>query len=50
MDLDVARDVARAGQKAGVVPAARLELGRHGRDIDKFPDLDLGADGQPVAG
>ena len=50
VDLDVARDVAGAGQEAGVVPAGRVELGRHGRDIDELPDLDLGADGQPVAG
>ncbi len=27
MDLDVARDVAGAGQEAGVVPARRVELG-----------------------
>ena len=50
VDLDVARDVAGAGQEAGVVPAGRVELGGHGRDVDEFPDLDLGADGQPVAG
>ena len=50
MDLDVARDVAGAGQEAGVVPAGRVELGGHGRDVDELPDLDLGADGQPVAG
>ena len=50
VDLDVARDVAGAGQEAGVVPAGRVELGGHGRDVDEFPDLDLRADGQPVAG
>jgi hypothetical protein len=50
MDLDVARDVAGAGQIAAVVPARRVELGYHGRDVDELPDLDVGADGQPVAG
>jgi hypothetical protein len=50
MDLDVARDVAGPRQEAGVVPAGRFELGGHGRDVDEFPDLDLGADRQPVAG
>ena len=50
MDLDVARDMAGAGQEAGVVPAGRVELGGHGRDVDVLPDLDRGADGQPVAG
>ena len=50
MDLDVARDVAGAGQEAGVVPAERVELGGDGRDVDELPDLDLGAEGQPVAG
>ena len=38
------------GFEAGVVPAGRVELGGHGRDVDELPDLDLGADGQPVAG
>jgi hypothetical protein len=47
---------ARAGsgdtraQCAGVVPAGRLELGGHGRDVGELPDLDLGAVGEPVAG
>jgi hypothetical protein len=50
MDLDVARDVAGARQEAGVVSPGRFELGGHGRDVDEFPDLDLGADGQPVTG
>ena len=49
MDLDVARDVAGSRQKAGVVPAGRVELGSHGRDVDEFPDLHVGTDGQPVA-
>jgi hypothetical protein len=47
--LDVARDVAGAGQEAGVVPARRLELGGDGRDVDILPDLDRGADGEPAA-
>src|SRR5262245_16161883 len=50
MDLDVACDVAGAGQIAAVVPDRRVELGGRGRDVDKFPDLDLGADSQTVAG
>ena len=49
VDLDVARDVAGARQEAGVVPAGRLELGGHGRDVDKLPDLDRRADRQSVA-
>jgi hypothetical protein len=50
VDLDVAGDVARPRQEAGVVPAGRFELGGHGRDVGEFPDLDPGADGQPVTG
>ena len=49
MNLDVARDVAGAGQEAGVVPAGRVELGGDGRYVDILPDLHLGADGQPIA-
>ena len=49
VDLDVARDVAGAGQEAGVVPAGRVEPGGDGRDVDELPDLDRGADGEPVA-
>jgi hypothetical protein len=50
MDLDVACHVAGAGQEAGVVPARGVEFGGDGWDVDKFPDLDRCADGQPVAG
>ena len=49
VDLDVAGDVASAGQEAGVVAARRLELGRDGRDVAKLPDLHRGADRQAVA-
>ena len=47
--LDVARDVAGAGQEAGVVPARRFELGCHRGHVHELPDLDRGADGQPGA-
>ncbi len=48
VDLDVAGDVAGAGQKAGVMAAGRLELGRDGRDVHVLPDLDRRADRQPI--
>ena len=50
MDLDVAGDMAGARQEAGVVLSRPVELGRHRRNVDELPDLDLGAEGQPVAG
>ncbi len=50
MDLNVAGDVAGAGQEAGVAPTGRVEPGCNSRNVDELPDLDLGADGQPVAG
>ena len=50
MDLDIARDVAGAGQETGIVPAGRVELGGNSRNVHELPDLDLGADGQPVTG
>jgi hypothetical protein len=49
VDEDVAGDMTAARQVAGVVPAWRVELGGDGRDVDVFPDLDAGADGQAVA-
>jgi hypothetical protein len=49
MDPEVARDVARAGQAAGIVPLGSVDPGGDGRSVDPFPDLDLGADAKPVA-
>ena len=48
MDLDVARNVAGAGQVAGVVSPLRLEPGGDVGDVAELPDLDGGADGQAV--
>jgi hypothetical protein len=47
--LDVARDVAGAGQEAGVVPAGRFELRCHRGHVHELPDLERGADGEPAA-
>ena len=47
--LDVAGDVAGAGQEAGVVAPRRVDPGRDGRDVDVLPDLDRRADGEPAA-
>ena len=32
------------------MPLRQFELGGHGGDVHKCPDLDLGADGEAVAG
>ena len=49
MTLNVPGDVAGARQEARVMLARRLELGGDRGDVDKLPDLDLGADGQAGA-
>jgi hypothetical protein len=49
VDLDVAGDVAGAGQEAGVVPARRIELRCYRGHVRELPDLDRRADGQPGA-
>jgi len=46
MALDVPRDVTGTRQEAGVVA---VETSSDGRDVHVLPDLDGGADGQPVA-
>ena len=48
MDLDVAGDVAGAGQEAGVVRPLGLEPGGDIGDVAELPDLDGGANGQAV--
>jgi len=50
VDLDVAGAVAQAGQETGVVPAPGLQPSADRRDVVILPDLQGGADGQPVAG